>query len=108
MDETGGKVTFQDGVCLLREGRVQSERARLDRLCSRRDLDFKGAQRACTVIHFGRGKKKVCVFCECRAEGADSTGVPTGSVQCEVYPGNMGGKVFQRRKQKIALVVEPT
>ena len=45
-------MTAQDGVCLLR---VQSVRAGLDRLCSGRDLNFKGAQRACTIIQFGRG-----------------------------------------------------
>ena len=27
------------------------------------------------------------VFCESRAESVDSAGVPTGSVQCKVYPG---------------------
>ena len=76
-------MRVQDGVCLLR---IQSVRAGLDRLCSGRDLNFKGVQRACTVIQFGRGKK-ICVFCECRAESVDSARVPTGSVQCKVYPG---------------------
>ena len=27
------------------------------------------------------------MLCECRAERIDSAGVPTGSVQCKVYPG---------------------
>ena len=45
-------MRVQDGVCLLR---VQSVRAGLDRLCSGRNLNFKGAQRACTIIQFGRG-----------------------------------------------------
>ena len=58
LNETGDKVRVQDGVCLLREGRVQPVRARLNRLCSGRDLDFKGMQRACTAIQFGRGKKE--------------------------------------------------
>ena len=58
LNDAGDKVRVQDGVCLLREGRVQSVRARLDRLCSGRDLDFKGVQRACTVNQFERGKKK--------------------------------------------------
>ena len=49
-DEAGGNVRVQDNFCLLREDRVQSARARLDRLCSRRDLDFKRVQRAITVI----------------------------------------------------------
>ena len=47
-------MRVQDGVCLLR---VQSVRAGLDRLCSGRNLNFKGAQRACTIIQFGRGEK---------------------------------------------------
>ena len=80
LNEAGDKEGVQDGSCLLREGRVQSVWARLDRLCSGRDLDFKGVQRACTVVQFGRGKKSV--FCECRAESVDSAGVPNGSVQC--------------------------
>ena len=32
-------------------------------------------------------EKKVRVFCECRTETVDSARVPTGSVQCKVYPG---------------------
>ena len=62
LDEAGGKLRVQDGVCLLREDTVQSVRARLDRLCSRRDLDFKGALRGCTVIQCGRGEN-VHVLC---------------------------------------------
>ena len=54
LDEAGGKIRVQDDLRLLREDRVQSVRARLDRLCS--------------------------------AESIDTAGVPTGSVQCEVYP----------------------
>ena len=50
LDEAGGNVRVQDDARLLREDRVQSVRARLDRLCSGRDLDFKRAQRAITVI----------------------------------------------------------
>ena len=68
-------MRVQDGVCLLQ---VQSVRAGLDRLCSGQDLNFKVVLRACTVIH--------CVCCECRAESVDSARVPTGSVQCKVYP----------------------
>ena len=30
LNEAGGNMRVQDGVCLLREGRVQSIRARLD------------------------------------------------------------------------------
>ena len=86
LNEAGGKVRVQDGACLFRQGRVLSVRARLDRLCSGWDLDSKGVQRACTVIQFGRGKKNYA-FYECRAESVDSARVPTGSVQCKVYPG---------------------
>ena len=32
LNEAGSKVKVQDAICLLREGRVQSVRARLDRL----------------------------------------------------------------------------
>ena len=88
LNEAGGNVRVQDGVCLLREGRVQSVRTRLDRWCSRRDLNFNWLQRACTDIQFGRGINiYIRVFCECRAESLDSARVPTGSVQCKVYPG---------------------
>ena len=54
LDEAGGNVRIQDDVRLLREDRVQSVRARLDRLCSRRDLDL--VQRAITVSLCGREK----------------------------------------------------
>ena len=47
-------MRVQNGVCLLR---VQSVREGLDRLCSGRNLNVKGAQRACTIIQFGRGEK---------------------------------------------------
>ena len=47
-------MRVQDGVCLLL---VQSVRAGLDRLWSGRNLNFKGVQRACTIIQFGRGEK---------------------------------------------------
>ena len=47
-------MRVQNCVCLLR---VQSVRAGLDRLCSGRNLNFKWAQRACTIIQFGRGEK---------------------------------------------------
>ena len=79
-------MRVQDGVCLLQEGRVQFVRARLDRLCSRQDLDFKGVQRACTVIQFERINNEIRIFCECRTESVDSPRVPAGSVQCKVYP----------------------
>ena len=38
-----------------------------------------------------RRGNNVFVFYDCRAEGVDSAGVPTGSVQCEVYPSHLGG-----------------
>ena len=47
-------MRVQDGVCLLR---VQPIRAGLDRLSSGRNLNFKGVQRACTTIQFGRREK---------------------------------------------------
>ena len=50
-------MRVQDNVGLLRGSRVQSVRARLDRLCSGRELDFTGVQRACNVIQFEQGKK---------------------------------------------------
>ena len=53
LGEAGGNVRIQDDVRLLREDRVQSGRARLDRFCSGQDLDFKRAQRAINVILFG-------------------------------------------------------
>ena len=40
-NEAGGKVRVEGGVCFLR---VQSVRAGLDRLCSGRELDFKGVR----------------------------------------------------------------
>ena len=52
LDEAGGKVRVRDSVCLLREDWVQCVRARMDRLCSGRNLYFKQAQRAYTVILF--------------------------------------------------------
>ena len=52
------------------------------------NLGFKGVQRACTVIQFGRGKNKIRVLCECRAESVDNARVSTGSAQCKVYPGS--------------------
>ena len=82
-----------DGVCLLG---VQSVRAGLDQLCYGQDLNFKGVQRACTAIQFGRGKKKR-VFCECRAESVNSARVPTGSVQRS-----------RVEKRRFALMLEPT
>ena len=46
LDESGGEVRVENGVDLLREERVQSVRARLNRVCSGRDLDFKWSSRA--------------------------------------------------------------
>ena len=53
LDEAGGNVRVRDVFCLLQEDRVQSVQARLDRLCSRRDLDLKRVQRTITVILCG-------------------------------------------------------
>ena len=53
LNEDDGKVRVQDGVYLFR---VQSVRVGLDRLCSGQDLNFKGVQRACTIIRFGQGE----------------------------------------------------
>ena len=76
----------------------------MNRSCSGRDLDFKGVQGACTVIQFGRGNN-ICVFYECRAESVDSTGIPTGSVQCEVYPLHSGGYSIPEAKERFALAI---
>ena len=108
LNEAGGKVIVQDGVRLLGEDRVQSVRARLDRLCSGRDLDFKRVQREITVILCGR-EKQFHVFCECRAESFVSAGVQTGSVQCEVYPPDVGRYRLPEVKERFALgVIKPT
>ena len=53
LGEAGGNVRIQDDVRLLREDRVTSGRARLDRFCSGQEIDFKRAQRAITVILCG-------------------------------------------------------
>ena len=84
LNEAGDKVIIQDGVCLHR---VQSVRAGLDLLCSGRDLNFKGVQRACTVIQFGRGKKKSVYSVSVALRASIALGVPAGNVQCKVYPG---------------------
>ena len=84
--KAGGRVRVQDSVCLLREGRIQSVRARMDRLCSGQDIDFKEVQRSCTVIQFGRGKKQIA-YSVSVALRASISGVSTGSIQCKVYPG---------------------
>ena len=102
LGEAGGNVRIQDDVRLLREDRVQSGRARLDRFCSGRDLDFKRAQRAITVILFGRGKNVRLISERC-AESIGSAGVPTGSVQCEVYPPDVGRYRFPEVEERFAL-----
>ena len=54
-------------------------------------------------------KKKVRVFCECRAESVDSAGVPTGRVQCEVYPPDVERYRSPEVKDRFALgIIEPT
>ena len=102
LGEADGNVRIQDDVRLLREDRVQSGRARLDRFCSGWDLDFKRAQRAITVILFGR-EKNVRVICECCAESIDSAGVPAGSVQCEDYPPDVGRYRCPEVEERFAL-----
>ena len=47
LNEAGDKVRVQHGVCLLR---VHFVRAGLDRLCSGRDLNFKGVLKACAYF----------------------------------------------------------
>ena len=86
-------------VCLLGEGWAQCVGARLDRLCSRRALDFEGAQRACTVVQLGQ-REDVDVFCKCRRESVDSTRAPIRSVQREMYQADVVGEgSFQRRRK---------
>ena len=116
-------MRVQDGVCLLREGRIQSVRARMDRLCSGQDIDFKEVQRSCTVIQFGRGKKTNRVFCECRAESVDIWGLNrehpvqslSGSVQClrgerkksnEFSSRHRSSEVYVRRIERSAGVID--
>ena len=107
LDEASGEVRVENGVELIRNDRVQSVRARLNRLCPGPDLDFKRSKGACTIVQFGRGKN-VRVFCECRAESVDSAGFPAGSVQCDVYPLDMRGYRTSETKELCALViVEP-
>ena len=54
-------------------------------------------------------RNNVRVFCECRAESVDSAGVPTGNVQCEVYPPDVGGYHFPEVKKPFSLgIIEPT
>ena len=72
-------MRVQDGVCLLREGRVQSVREQLDRLCSRWNLFSKGRRKHEPQSSLDE-EKKIRVFCECRAQSVGSARVPTGSV----------------------------
>ena len=54
-------------------------------------------------------KKKVRVFCECCAESLDSAGVPTGRVQCEVYPPDVERCRSPEVKDRFALgIIEST
>ena len=78
--------------------------SRLNRLCSGRDLDFKGAQGACTAIPFER-RKNVHVFYECHAESVESAGVPTESVQCKVHAPDVGGYRIPEAKEIFTLVI---
>ena len=49
------------------------------------------------------------MFCECCAESIDSAGVPTGSVQCEVYTPDVVRCRFPEVKERFALgIIEPT
>ena len=105
LNETGGKVRVQDdGVCLLREGRIQSVRVRLDQLCSGRDFGFKRVQRACNVIQFEQGKNKQTAYSVSVALRA--------SIALGSQPGAFSAKsirerpMFQRRKKRFALVLE--
>ena len=41
LDEASGEVSVENGVDLILKDRVQTVRARLNRLCPGRDLDFK-------------------------------------------------------------------
>ena len=102
LNEAGGKVRVQDGVCLLR---VQSVRAGLDRLCSGQDLDFKWVQRACTVIQFGRGQKNPAYSVSVALRASIALGSQPGASSAKSIRERT---VFQRRKQRFALILEPT
>ena len=56
LDEASSEVGVKYGVDLFRKDWIQSVRARLDRLCSRRNFNFKRSQGAFSVIQFGRGE----------------------------------------------------
>ena len=56
LDEANSNVGIKGGVDLFREDWFQSERARLDRLCSRGSFNSEGSQGAFSVIQFGRRK----------------------------------------------------
>ena len=102
LNEAGGKVRVQDGVCLFR---VQSLRAGLDRLCSWRDLNFKGVQRACTVIQFGLEKKNSAYSVSIALRASITLGSQRGASSAKSIRER---PVFQRRKKMFALTLEPT
>ena len=102
LNEAGGKVRVQDGVCLLR---VQSVRAGLDRLCSGRDLDFKEVQRAFTVIQVGRGKNNSAYSVNAALRASIALGSQPGASSAKPI---MERTVFQRRKKRFALILEQT
>ena len=75
-------------TCLVRAG---FSRQGCDRwLCSWGNLNFEGSQGTFSVVQFGRGKD-VSKFGESRREGVDGGGVPTRSVQREVYASDVWG-----------------
>ena len=88
LNEAGREVGVQDGVDLFGEDRVKPVGARLNRLGSRGYLDFERFS-ALTIVQL-RERKNVRVGGKRVGEGVDDWGVPTGGVECEVYPANMG------------------
>ena len=99
-------MRVQDGVCLLRQGRVQSVRARLDRLLSGRYLNFIGVRRACTVIQFELGKNRISAYSVSVALRASiALGSQSGAFTAKSI---LKRPVIQGRKQKFALILEPT
>ena len=100
LDEAGGKVRVQDGVYLFRKGRVQSIWARLDQLCSGRDLDFKGAQRTCTVIQFGREKTMSAYSVSVALRASIALGSQPGASKSESTRGIWEVQYSRGRKKK--------
>ena len=102
LNEAGSDLRVQDSVGLVGEDWVQSVGARLDRLCPRRDFHFERTQKGSTLIQLER-REDFHVFCKGSAESVDSTRVPTGGVQREIYPVDAGGNNVPEAKKRFVL-----